>query len=201
MANHTQPECDLTLKPESGKCELALRVYNPLDRGARLSFATGQKYDYIIKNAEGEEIWQWSSGKAFIQSLQQMYIQPHTEITFSEVWQYIDRAGNPVKPGTYLARGILTTTPDPVKTEWVKADIPAEYIVERPSIRGRVTTILDKLYLLGEDGICYLVENPTGDISQLQNRQIEVTSYKIKPIPGTQDKKISIEEYRYLDAD
>lgn len=189
--------CQLEVEPEMGECKLVLKVSNPAGEEVCLKFSSGQQYDYVIKNPQGEEIWQWSEGKVFIymQLLQQLFIAPGEEVTFPEAWPYIDKTGNPVEPGTYMVQGILTTTPDPIKTEWKEIDIPASYIPARPPIKGKVTKILDKLYLLGEDGTAYHIENPAEELYQLHNKAIEVTSYQVQPVPGTVDKRIIIENY------
>lgn len=196
-SNNSDVECKLDVELEAGECKLILKIFNPTAEEICLHFPSGQQYDYIVKNPQGEDIWQWSEGKAFIymQLLQQLFISPGQEETFPATWTYIDKTGNPIQPGTYRVQGILTTTPDPIKTEWKEIDIPTSYIPEKPPIKGRITKILDKLYFMGEDGIAYHIENPSEDLFQLQNKQIEVTSYKAEPIPGTIDRKIVIEKY------
>lgn len=190
-------ECNIFVKPEKGKCTLILKVSNITDEEICLEFSSGQQYDYIVKNMQGEEIWQWSEGQVFIfmQMLQQLFISPGCEHTFPQTWQYIDKTGNPIKPGTYMVSGILTTAPNPIITEWVEIEIPASYIPEKLPIRGKITKILDKLYLLGEDGTAYHIESPTEELYQLRNETVEVTSYEVQSIPGTVDKKIIIEDY------
>ena len=198
MNSYSSPvECKLEIKPEVGKCSLILKVFNITDEEICLKFSSGQQYDYIIKNSQGEQIWQWSEGQMFIfmQMLQQLFISPDCEHTFPQTWSYIDKTGNPIKPGIYMVRGILTTAPNPIKTEWIEIDIPTSYILEKLPIRGKITKILDKLYLLGEDGIAYHIENPTEELYQFQNKMVEITSYEVQSIPGTVDRKIIIEDY------
>lgn len=71
----------------------------------RLTFATGQRFDFVIRNEKGEAVYRWSDGKAFTQAL-------GTETILGERNWAIDvplGAGSaPLAQGRYIAEGWLT---------------------------------------------------------------------------------------------
>lgn len=166
---------DVEVLPD--RCRFLLIVTNNLDSEVTIQFPTAQQYDFIIKSDDGRIVWQWSKGKIFAQVLTTLILSPNEEKVFVKE--------HSLPPGSYSAQGIVND----IYTEWV------DFIVTEGRqivLRGKITRILDKQYLLGEDGTAYLIENP---IDGLEGKTIEVTSCRIEPIPGTVDKKIVIGEY------
>lgn len=168
--------CRLDVEVLPDRCRFSLVVTNNLDSEVILQFPTSQQYDFVVKS-----VWQWSKDKMFTQMLTSLVLAPNEEKVFTEEYTL------PV--GEYTAQGILTTIPEKIYTEWVEFTVTKAI---RPVLKGKVTKILDKFYLLGEDGTAYLIENPE---KELEGKSIEVTSCHTEPIPGTIDKRIYIEEY------
>lgn len=179
--------CNLRVEVLPDRSRFLLIAKNNLDTEVILQFPTSQKYDFIVKKADGKIIWQWSKGMMFSQMLTTLIFNPNEEKIFTEEYS--------LPPGEYTVQGILTTTPEKIYSEWVEFTVTQ---TQMPKIRGRVTKILDKLYLLGEDGTAYLIENPQESLLWLEGKRIEVTTYHIEPIPGTVDKGIIIKEYREM---
>lgn len=173
---------DVEVLPD--RCRFTLVVSNNLASEVILQFPTSQEYDFVVKTDDGEIVWQWSKGMMFAQMLTTLILAPNEEKIFTEEYS--------LPPGEYIAQGVLTTIPEKIYSECVEFSVTEAQI---PIIRGRITKILDKLYLLGEDGIAYLIVNPSEDLIHLQDKTIEVTSYQAESIPGTVDKSIVIEEY------
>lgn len=169
--------CRLDVEVLPDHCRFTLTATNNSDNEVTLQFPTSQQYDFIVKSGDGRIVWQWSNGKMFAEVLTALVLTPSEEKVFIEEYS--------LPPGSYSAQGVL----DDIYTEWVEFIISQ---VQQPVLKGRITKILDKLYLLGEDGTAYLIENP---IEGLEGKTIEITSYQTEPIPGTVDKKIIIEEY------
>lgn len=193
---YSQPiNCELELNPIEGECELVLKVTNSSSEELTLEFSSGQKYDFIVKDPKGENIWQWSEAKMFMQMVEQLNIVPDGERIFTEKWQYTDKNGIAVQPGIYIVQGILTTSPKPIKSKWIEIEVLSSYIEKQIYIEGRIRKILNKLYLLAEDGIAYHIEDPSSELYELIDNRVIVTSYIVKPIPGMVDKKIIIKEY------
>lgn len=57
--------------------ELTLKVVNRSPRPVTLGFRTSQRYDLLIQNAQGQEVWRWSGERMFAQMLGQEVLSPH----------------------------------------------------------------------------------------------------------------------------
>lgn len=85
---------------------LTLRVRNPTDAPVRLRFATGQRYDFVIQSAAGDEHWRWSADRSFTQALGEQTVPPAWELDYNET--FVGR----LAAGTYRVRGLLTSVGD-----------------------------------------------------------------------------------------
>jgi Intracellular proteinase inhibitor len=47
--------------------DLTLEVVNHSRRMVTLGFRTAQRYDFVIQNAQGQEVWRWSAEQMFAQ--------------------------------------------------------------------------------------------------------------------------------------
>lgn len=168
------------------RCRFTLIVSNESDTEVILHFPTSQQYDIIVKSKDGEIVWQWSKNKMFTQVITSLTLKEHDEKALARE-EYI------LPIGEYEAQGILTNSPDKIYTSKLLFSVQA---IKASPLKGRVSKILDKFYLLGSDGTAYLIENPTEEIKKMENKEIEVTSFETEPIQGTIDKKIKIERYK-----
>jgi hypothetical protein len=66
-----------------------------------LHFPTTQRYDFIINDPNGVEVWRSSDGKSFGQVEGTETLQPGQKATYTETWDQKDRAGNQVPAGLY----------------------------------------------------------------------------------------------------
>jgi len=88
--------------------ELKLEVTNASDRPVTLHFNTSQRYDFIIHDNAGKELWAWAQERMFLQVLGQEDLQPGATKV------YKDRFLGTLLPGTYRVTGRLAareTTP------------------------------------------------------------------------------------------
>jgi hypothetical protein len=56
---------------EGEPVELTLQVVNRGPRPVTLQFRDSQRYDFLIQNAQGQEVWRWSANQMFAQILGQ----------------------------------------------------------------------------------------------------------------------------------
>lgn len=183
--NNESISCRLEVEVLQDSCRFSLIVSNNTDTEITLQFPTSQQYDFVVKSADGRVVWQWSRGMMFAQMFTSLILNPHEEKKFTEEYS--------LPSGEYIVQGILTSTPEKNLTNLVKFTVSQAQV---PELKGKITMILGKLYLLGEDGTVYLIMNPSRELTSIQNKTIEVTSYQTEPIPGTVDKKIIIKEYK-----
>jgi hypothetical protein len=74
----------------------------------RVTFASGQTYEFVLKNERGEEVYRWSDGKAFTQALRNEAFDPGEKNWTVEVL-LAAKDGRPLPQGRYLAEAWLVT--------------------------------------------------------------------------------------------
>lgn len=99
-----------------------LAVVNTGADPVKLRFNTGQRYDFLVSDDRGREIWRWSSSRAFIQIMSEITAAPRQLIVYSVVWDGKDNEGRPVAAGEYWVQGVFTADPwaatQPVPFVW-----------------------------------------------------------------------------------
>jgi len=55
---------------------LTLRVINDASKPISLSFPTAQRFDLLVQNQQGREVWRWSVGRFFAQMLGEEVLRP-----------------------------------------------------------------------------------------------------------------------------
>ena len=86
-----------------------LTLRNTQDRPWRLSFPTTQDFDLVLRNAQGDEVYRWSKGKAFGQVFRDVPISG--EKNWTVVVPLADAGGRLFAPGRYTAEASLATSP------------------------------------------------------------------------------------------
>lgn len=97
---------------------LRLDLTNATDEALVLEFGTAQRYDFVISNAAGAEVWRWSSQRGFAQALTSDTLAPGAARSYEEAWPAL------AEPGVYVAEARLTSLSHPVdlRTEF---ELPA----------------------------------------------------------------------------
>jgi hypothetical protein len=88
----------------------ALVVKNVGGKHAELNFAVGQSYDFIVVDSTGREVWQWSEGRMFTQSVQNKQLGAGESMRVSEAWKR-----NAIAPGKYTAVATLKSSNYPTE--------------------------------------------------------------------------------------
>jgi hypothetical protein len=81
-----------------------LTVTNPGARKVELTFPSGQTYDVVVYDASGSEVWRWSTGQMFTQSLRNKPLDAHESLSYDATWTH------PVIHGSLVAVATLTST-------------------------------------------------------------------------------------------
>jgi hypothetical protein len=76
----------LTVRTDDG-VEFALAVANPAKHRVELSFPNGRTRDFAVYDAAGREVWRWSRGRLFTQTMQNKLIAAHDSVVYAERWQ------------------------------------------------------------------------------------------------------------------
>lgn len=79
-----------------------LRVANETSKPVHLSFRTAQRFDLVIHDSQGREVWRWSGGRVFGQVLEEETLNPDGgELLFRAI---IERG---LPKGMYTVTGII----------------------------------------------------------------------------------------------
>lgn len=89
---------------------LTLGVMAPGDQPAEFVFRTGQQYDFIVRQ-HGEELWRWSTGRAFHQAFHKQIFGAGTLHTFVQLWDGRDGEGRPVTGHVEIEGRLVTEAP------------------------------------------------------------------------------------------
>jgi len=76
--------------------KFAFHVTNSSAKRVELRFPSGQTHDLVVLDPQGREVWRWSRGRMFTQSMQNKVLGASDTLTFTETW-------HPEHPGTYTA--------------------------------------------------------------------------------------------------
>ena len=76
--------------------KFAFHVTNSSAKRVELRFPSGQTHDLVVLDPQGREVWRWSRGRMFTQSMQNKVLASSDTLTFTETW-------HPEHPGTYTA--------------------------------------------------------------------------------------------------
>jgi len=88
---------------------MTLKIFNYTEEDTVFHFNTSQRYDFIIEDEEGNEIWRWSQDRMFAMVLGEEILGPtNTEITYTA--EYKDK----LSPGYYKITGIFVAQNRPM---------------------------------------------------------------------------------------
>lgn len=68
------------------KVDFQLQVANKTGKDITKQFASGQRYDFIVKK-DGKKVWQWSDDYSFIQVIQNVNIKDGQTLYYTESWK------------------------------------------------------------------------------------------------------------------
>lgn len=82
---------------------MTIRVANESMEPVSFEFTSGQRYDFSVYDAEGNELWRWSAGRMFTAALGTETLQPGEALLYSATYEE-----GPSEPGLYRVEGVLT---------------------------------------------------------------------------------------------
>jgi len=93
------------------KIQMTLKIVGSFSTPFTFQFPSGQRYDFVIENEKGEEVWRWSRDKMFIQMLGEEKVGgPRKSLTYREVFQ------GQLPTGRYRITGHLTSSNAPLSS-------------------------------------------------------------------------------------
>ena len=66
---------------------LDFRVMNAGAKRLEVMFPTGQTHEVVVVDSTGREVWRWSTGRMFTQSLQNKVLRASDTLSYDAVWR------------------------------------------------------------------------------------------------------------------
>jgi hypothetical protein len=95
----------------------ALKVVNESDKRVEMRFRSGLTTDFVVLDESSREVWRWSAGRMFTQSVQNRILAAGDTAAFEERW-------TPDRPGHYTVVARLNSPNYPAEQR-VEFDVPA----------------------------------------------------------------------------
>jgi hypothetical protein len=101
---------DASLDVEQGAdgVRLALQVVNVRPKQLEIEFPDGKTREFVILDAAGKEVWRWSKGRLFTQTVQNKFLAAGDTAVYEERW-------DSAQPGEYTAVASLRSGNYPVE--------------------------------------------------------------------------------------
>jgi hypothetical protein len=93
----------------ASEVRFVLHVTNVTESPVDFTFPTSQRYDFMVDDGAGQEVWRWSADRAFTQ------VVTHARLEAGETWTMEAAWTTDQESGTYIATGRLTAMDRPVE--------------------------------------------------------------------------------------
>ena len=80
---------------------MTLSITNTSDRQIERTYSGGQRYDFVVLDGTGTEVWRWAHDMLFIAAIGEVTFDPGEKMTYSVVWNQQTNSGEQVAPGSY----------------------------------------------------------------------------------------------------
>ena len=74
----------IDVKQTGSKVEISLNIKNKTKKEKTIHFNTGKRFDFIVKNSQGNKVYQYSDGKMFNQMAGTETIKPGKALSYKE---------------------------------------------------------------------------------------------------------------------
>jgi hypothetical protein len=93
-------EATLEIEPTKEAAIFNLTFSNQSDEVAEVSFSSGQRFEIVVSDTKGNEVYRYSEGKMFTMAIQMLKLEAGDQLTFQDSWDYKVK-GNKVDLGEY----------------------------------------------------------------------------------------------------
>jgi hypothetical protein len=101
-------ETGVEVEPTANKAVFNISFTNKGEEEANVTFSSGQKFELVVLDSSGKEVYRYSIGKMFTMALETIKLGPGESIQIQDEWDYM-LDGKRVNPGEYKA--IVTVIP------------------------------------------------------------------------------------------
>jgi hypothetical protein len=96
----------LEVQVRSGVVRFILHVTNPTQNAVVLDFGSGQRYDFIVREGGGADVWRWSSDRVFTQAIGTETLAPGGTLSYEAEWRPGNRSGSFTAIGRVTAQNV-----------------------------------------------------------------------------------------------
>lgn len=89
--------------------KIRLKIENETNEAVSFKHSSSQKYDFIIRDDSGTEVYRWSNDKRFAAVITSISLDLGKSLIYEEAIELRDNDNNPLKPGNYTIEGVHTT--------------------------------------------------------------------------------------------
>jgi len=100
-------ETTLNYEIKDGRVILDFSLTNRYNRTKTLEFGSGQQFELVITDEQGEEVYRYSEGKFFTLALLYKDLQPGQSLEWQDTWDLTGKDGKPVTSGKYRAEATI----------------------------------------------------------------------------------------------
>lgn len=177
-----QLEMTANVKPEADQVTFDFKLKNTGDKPVELGFSSGQQYEIVVKNNNGDVVYRYSKDKAFTEAFVYEEVKPGKEMTWQNSWNY-KQDSKRVDAGTYSAE--ITVLPAQLNKQTIDAkpfqmtqtfDVPSSEEAFRNvevtgkdgqyTVKGEARVYEGQVEYMVEDGHMVLVEKSSVQASQ-----------------------------------
>jgi hypothetical protein len=112
-------ETGLEVEPTAEKAVFNITFMNKGEEEANVTFSSGQKFELVIQDSSGKEVYRYSIGKMFTMALETIKLEPGKGIQLQDEWDYMIN-GKKAGPGDY--KGIVTIIPREINEETIDSN-------------------------------------------------------------------------------
>ncbi|MGG3926704.1 BsuPI-related putative proteinase inhibitor [Metabacillus fastidiosus] len=113
----------IDVKERDEQVEFIITLINGTEQSTQFEFRSAQKYEIIIRNLDGKDIYKYSRERMFIQMVEYLEVDANKKKTWREQWDYKDNNGNRVEKGTYEIEVMFLGKSEHIEHLWKKEKI------------------------------------------------------------------------------
>ncbi|MEH7224885.1 BsuPI-related putative proteinase inhibitor [Bacillus sp. JJ1566] len=141
-------QTNLSIQTGENEATFTISLKNTSDNSVKVTIPGGQKYEIVVTDTDGKEVYRYSIDKMFIQSIEEMELKPGEEKVWEEPWDYTTNDGKRLAPGEYKANIFLTAS----EVNGLKIETNALQAAESFTIPQEENTAFRNVQVLGENG-------------------------------------------------
>lgn len=106
MEKTNQVLLNVSAEESMDQAVLKLSIQNDTDMKKTFTFPSGQTYELSVTDQEGNEVYRYSKGKMFTQTIRELTLEPGEKKEYQEVWGYRSN-GNKAASGEYKVEALF----------------------------------------------------------------------------------------------